>query len=404
MFLSWVIDGQYQNILQAQDIFQANEDYDFAYRLLALVPLLITVICCYQIVKTSSSIGLMRLIAYIVAIVTNVATTYFINFLRISFYTNILVLTVAYAFYIAGSKFSGLIAVISVLVLVCLIADSPAIAFVITVTIVVYEIYHRSKTRNYVFNTLGLVMLLTTQVIMFSPLWDGEEGVFLLLYIVLLVLINAPLDWVTLGFTRWCLWRGVQGRGWAPFFFGLIDVVFAFFLFIVLSVLIIGSTQLFDAMINFGIIRDFSRGNTFIIADPASIVAGIANPERRFDSEFWWVYFTLFSTLVPSCLNLLLAAGCFIRGFGWINQMIAQDLKEGVAGKPYLPTIQIKLASLLALQRILGLIFSLVVFFGTLWILLFALPPHVLPRLLEIAIPLAESDWAHILLLRLLNS
>ena len=66
----------------------------------------------------------------------------------------------------------------------------------------------------------------------------------------------------------------------------------------------------------------------------------------------------------------------------------------GKEGESLLPHIHTKLVLLLALQRTVGLALATLVFFGGLYIVFFVLPPHVLPRLLGFAVPLAESDWA----------
>lgn len=165
---------------------------------------------------------------------------------------------------------------------------------------------------------------------------------------------------------------------------------------VILSALLILGIQLFNAAAVFGIRESIDPViiDAAVFINSADMVAGMANPATRGNPEYWWVYATLFSTLLPSWFHLLVASGCFVRGSARLNQLIGQELPFGKEGESLLPHIQTKLAVLLALQRSFGLALATTVFFGGIWFVFFVLFPHILPRLLEMAIPLTESDWA----------
>ena len=43
------------------------------------------------------------------------------------------------------------------------------------------------------------------------------------------------------------------------------------------------------------------------------------------DPEYWWVWLMLFSTLIPSAINLCIAATSFMRGAPFLNEWIRAD-------------------------------------------------------------------------------
>jgi hypothetical protein len=48
---------------------------------------------------------------------------------------------------------------------------------------------------------------------------------------------------------------------------------------------------------------------------------------RPGDPEFWWVWLMLFSTLIPSALNLCIAAASLIRGLPFLNTWIVRRMQ-----------------------------------------------------------------------------
>ena len=47
------------------------------------------------------------------------------------------------------------------------------------------------------------------------------------------------------------------------------------------------------------------------------------------DPEYWWVWLMLFSTLIPSALNLCIAAASFMRGLPFLNTWILNRMSSG---------------------------------------------------------------------------
>ncbi len=52
---------------------------------------------------------------------------------------------------------------------------------------------------------------------------------------------------------------------------------------------------------------------------------------RPGDPEFWWLWLMLFSTLIPSALNLCLAASSLIRGLPFLNTWIVKRMQAAGA-------------------------------------------------------------------------
>ena len=48
---------------------------------------------------------------------------------------------------------------------------------------------------------------------------------------------------------------------------------------------------------------------------------------RPGDPEFWWLWLMLFSTLIPSALNLCVAAASLIRGLPFLNTWIVKRMQ-----------------------------------------------------------------------------
>jgi hypothetical protein len=46
-------------------------------------------------------------------------------------------------------------------------------------------------------------------------------------------------------------------------------------------------------------------------------------------TEFWWVYATLFSTMIPSVVNLFLAGFSFFRSIRWSREFLLSSMRPG---------------------------------------------------------------------------
>jgi len=170
--------------------------------------------------------------------------------------------------------------------------------------------------------TLFLLSSVFAAVVLMSRgvYWSFAE--VLLLMFVLLPLINAPFDWFALGLTRGLLRRGLAPGGLGPFAYALIDALISPLLLLVLALVCVVMVQAFDdlAALSAGSdqARVFPLGPFFwgLQTQPGSV-------------EFLWVWFMLFSTMIPSMFNLAMASAAFIRGFpfvnGWLLSRIPAD-------------------------------------------------------------------------------
>ena len=155
----------------------------------------------------------------------------------------------------------------------------------------------------------------------FSP-WNREGPV--LLFLLLLTLVNAPFDWLSLGLTRFLLRRGIEQGGPWPYFYALIDALAASALIALLAVAMISATDLFDHLAELG------GGDKARVLPPMRVfLDGLrAAPQKP---EYWWVYATLFSTMRPSVINLFIAGFSFLRGLPVLRKWLLGVMREGEA-------------------------------------------------------------------------
>lgn len=145
--------------------------------------------------------------------------------------------------------------------------------------------------------------------------WEPVSSI--LLFFGVLTLVNAPFDWLSIGLTRALLRRGVEAGGIAPVLLALVDVVLATLLIVVLAAAMVFAVDLFEV-----------AGRTKII-DVAGVLDALADPVQRLETKYWWIYATLFSTLIPSLLNVALAALSFMRGIIPFHRRVAGRMLTG---------------------------------------------------------------------------
>jgi hypothetical protein len=137
---------------------------------------------------------------------------------------------------------------------------------------------------------LGLVILGLSSIfaaLALAPEMD-ERLTTLLVFLLLLPLVNALFDYASIGCTRWLLRRGVDapGRAWL---YGGVDVLLALGLFVFLRIVLIIGVHWMNA---------FSGSE---LLDLQSLFADLRSGERG--GDYWWLYLTIFSTLVPTLLH-----------------------------------------------------------------------------------------------------
>jgi hypothetical protein len=154
-----------------------------------------------------------------------------------------------------------------------------------------------------------------------GPGWQ-IEGAFLIFF-GLLTLINAPIDWIALGFTRALLRRGLSQGGWWPFLFALVDVAVATILIVILAFAMVLAVQSFDDV---AVLR---AGPQARILPLGPLFDGLTRTPG--DYEYWWVWCLLFSSMIPSLLNLSIAVAAFLRGLPRVNAWIVNRMPVGKA-------------------------------------------------------------------------
>lgn len=189
--------------------------------------------------------------------------------------------------------------------------------------------------------------------------WYGPRVGPILLFYGLLSAVNAPFDWLTLGLTRGLLRRGLELGGWWPLVFGLVDLFVATVVVGILSVAALWSVQLFGHLT--------VLGGSSVYLDAGQVLDGLADPKLRTAPEFWWLYAMLFSTLVPSIINVSLGALSLMRGFPGLHSRLARRMPLGAA---VLESERMWIAPLLALQSMLAVATGMVVMLGLIWLII----------------------------------
>jgi hypothetical protein len=123
-----------------------------------------------------------------------------------------------------------------------------------------------------------------------------DERLLFLIMLGVVPLVNSPFDWASIGATRALLRRGCEPDTLAPLWLALIDVVIGLILMALLAAALIVALQTVDWM-----------------AEAAGRAPPIDIPKRLLrihdaplGPENWWIYLTLFSTMIPSALNAII--------------------------------------------------------------------------------------------------
>jgi len=142
----------------------------------------------------------------------------------------------------------------------------------------------------------------------------------MLLFWLVLPLVNAPLDWLSLGVTRGLLQavRAQKHGGWRTLGWGLLDLVLALgFLFLIAAVLVVAT----------------ALGN--VVAGQTLVDLGAIFTELRdnpWSVNHRWVYFMLLSTLVPTLIHFALAGGAATL---WLPQRLREQIADNLEQNHY---------------------------------------------------------------------
>ena len=161
----------------------------------------------------------------------------------------------------------------------------------------------------------------------------------ILLVFGLLTLVNAPFDWFAIGLTRALLRRGLAPGGRGPFFYAVVDAITAVPVIAILSFVTVFTVQTFED------IAALRGGPDARIMPLDTLFAGLdLHPG---DPEYWWLWLMLFSTLIPSALNLCIAAASLIRGLPFLNAWIVKRMQAAGSMRD---SDRLRLASALSAQ------------------------------------------------------
>ena len=186
----------------------------------------------------------------------------------------------------------------------------------------------RSRERRRLGLFLTAFTILFTSGCLIAPYALASSHVWaragtLLLFFGLFTLVNAPIDWLALGFTRAFLRKGLSLGGWWPFGFALLDVVVACGLIVLLAVLMVLAVQTFD---DFAVLRAGAKAR---ILPLGPLFESLETQPAAYEN--WWVWLLLFSSMIPSFLNLCIASASFLRGLPVLNDWALARLPQGKA-------------------------------------------------------------------------
>ncbi len=219
--------------------------------------------------------------------------------------------------------------------------------------------------------------LIATHILSASAGWQTVGP--LLMFLGLLTLLNAPFDWASLGVTRALLRRGLELKGWWPFFLALADAMAAAVIIALLALTMVIGVQTFDALA--------VHGGGYAVLPLTPLFDGIAaHPEAP---EYWWVYALLLSTMIPSLVNLAIGGTALMRPVPGLSPALLHFM-PAASGVPTYDRAWI--AAVLTLQAALGAVLGVAVQAVVAWGLIFHAMPAAGLGLLDLARRLAALD------------
>lgn len=137
----------------------------------------------------------------------------------------------------------------------------------------------------------------------------------IILFWLLLPLVNAPLDWLSLGFTRGLLQAVRTGNhsSWRTLIWAAADLLLAFIFLFFITAILVGVTALGNAV----------AGKTLI--EIGCILSNLKTNASH--TDHWWIYFMLLSTLIPTLFHFALAGGAATL---WLPRKWRTQLADGL--------------------------------------------------------------------------
>lgn len=172
-----------------------------------------------------------------------------------------------------------------------------------------------------VFDLACLALLPLAFLLPFAPipLSSGrlESWLGLLILCILLPAINAVFDIGSLVLTRALVAKGQARGGWWPLLFGALDVIGA-------TLLLLGTLVACILGIHgFNLLAQSQTGQ--MVLDMRNLLDRLTLPGPP-DPSVWWIYVTVFTTFIPSLVNLSLGALSVLRGLPGLSRWTATHL------------------------------------------------------------------------------
>ena len=211
---------------------------------------------------------------------------------------------------------------------------------------------------------LGIVLYVTAG-------WASSQGLgpeatvqiaSLIVFWGVLPLVNAGFDWLSVGATRYFLRFTAHRRN--PVLNSLCDFASALLILLMLAVVMTAAVQAVNLIV-------VSRGSApwVDVADHfRAIRLDPGNP------ALWWIYFTLFSTLVPTLIHSIIGGVSLITSEmpAWLRQRYRDRMEEPEFTKD--PPRVFETAVFLTVRSVLGFVLGTAFFGVLLWGLLAAVP------------------------------
>jgi hypothetical protein len=205
----------------------------------------------------------------------------------------------------------------------------------------------------------------------------------IILFLGILTLINAPFDWFSVGLTRALLRRGLELQKWWPYALAVLDSFLATIIITILSIVSVVVIQAFN---------EISSLNGYEILPLDSLFDGITTHPRS--PEYWWVYFLLVSSMLPSLINLMIGGICLARGVPWLNSWVIRRIPDGRS----VHQIDRRLISLaLTGQDFMGAALGIGAQAFFVWIVILKIMPLLRVNLLEMSKAVVSADIPQLL-------
>ncbi len=385
IFLLWVFNGGAVGLAETALGFEHNvSDWRRGLALLSLLPLAGVIIWIKMAIETNLSWRHFVLVlgAYVVALVVAGAS----------------VVIPAGAAMVAGATASaGVVALVFTLVIALVFvlafvdAGAGAVAGAVAgvVAVAVYptaKIVERTRFYKIYLSLFTLIVLVglifgLPGLIIFSQ--EGWEKIAsLALFLPLLAIVNAPFDWFSLGVTRRLLRAGLKRRGWWAILFSLADLVVALLCMVTLAFAMILAVQAFNASLVW-------NGGAAVY-DLHAVMADLSDSDRRWQPEYFWIYCTIFSTFIPSLLNMIIGSQAIWRGLLPFNRWAASKLPLRVSISR---VDMIRLPPFLAFQNLAVIGLAVAALWAFIYTLMFWLLPLFGAVTLEMLADIVQRDY-----------